>query len=69
MRKDKLHIWNCKIVVDEKFQIPRGFDETPREAVIAAVEATGIEVLGCSSGWGGSLTDGEFEALKGYHEP
>lgn len=43
-------------------ELPRGFDSPPRRAAIEAVEEAGLEVVTCSSGWGGRSTD-EDEAL------
>lgn len=57
-------VWECKIVVPADAELPPGFDGPPRSAAIAAVEADGIEVLGCASGWGGSLTKSEQEAFE-----
>jgi len=59
----KVKVWECKIIVSEDAELPPGFDWPPRSAAIAAVEAAGIEVLGCSSGWGGSLTKDEQEGF------
>ena len=55
----KVKVWECKIIVPEDCDLPPGFDGPPRLAAIAAVESAGIEVLGCSSGWCGSLTKEE----------
>lgn len=57
----KVKVWDCKIVVSGDAVLPNGFDSVPRKAVISAVENAGIEVLGCSSGWGGTLTKAERE--------
>jgi hypothetical protein len=62
--RNKVQVWECKIIVPEGAELPPGFDAPPRSAAVAAVEAAGIEVLGCSSGWGGSLTKGEEEAFN-----
>ena len=62
----KVKVWECKIIVPAEAELPPGFDFPPRTAAIAAVESAGIPVLGCSSGWGGSLTKEEqtgFESL------
>lgn len=56
MSEDKYQIWDCKIVVPADAKLPNGFDWPPRQAAIAAVEAAGIEVIGCSSGWGGRIS-------------
>jgi hypothetical protein len=61
--KEEYQIWTCKIVVPKDSKLPNGFDSPPRLAAIEAIEKTGIKVLGCSSGWGGSLTKGEREAF------
>lgn len=53
-------VWECKIVVPVTAELPFGFDSPPRRAAINAVEAAGIEVLGCFSGWGGHLTSWEL---------
>lgn len=60
----KLKVWECKIIVPEDAELPPAFDWPPRSAAIEAVEKAGIEVLGCSSGWGGSLTKGEQDAFE-----
>lgn len=57
-------VWECKVIVDGDAELPPGFDSPPRRAAVEAVERAGIEVLGCSSGWGGSLTQGEQEAFE-----
>jgi hypothetical protein len=60
----KVKVWECKIVVPEDAELPAAFDLPPRTAAIKAVENAGVEVLGCSSGWGGSLTTAESEAFE-----
>lgn len=60
----KVKVWECKIIVPESAELPAGFDFPPRKAAIAAIESAGITVIGCSSGWGGSLTKGEIEAFE-----
>lgn len=57
-------VWECKIVVAADVELPRGFDHPPRAAAVEAVEAVGIEVLSCFSGWGGSLTAAEENAFR-----
>ncbi len=57
-------VWGCKIIVPEDAELPPGFDAPPRGAAIAAIESAGIPVLGCSSGWGGSLSKDEQEAFE-----
>ena len=52
----KYRVWDCQIVVPADAQLPEGFDFPPRLAATNAVEAAGIEVVVCFSGWGGSLT-------------
>lgn len=59
--RNKVKVWECKIIVPENAELPPGFDSPPRMAAIAAVESAGIHVIGCSSGWGGSLTKEEEE--------
>jgi len=61
---EELKVWVCKIIVSGDTELPNGFDRPPRKAVMEAVESHGIDVLGCSSGWGGSLTKDENEAFK-----
>ena len=56
---EKYKVWTCKIVVSGEIDLPRAFDSPPRKAVIAAIESAGIEVVGCSSGWGGSISKNE----------
>jgi hypothetical protein len=58
----KVQVWFCKIIVPAG-ELPNGFDGPPRKAATEAIEAAGVEVLGCSSGWGGSLTKGEAAAF------
>lgn len=60
----KVKVWECKILVPEDAELPPGFDSPPRSAAIEAIEKAGIEVLGCASGWGGSLTAEEREAFE-----
>lgn len=62
----KVQVWECKIVIP-KGELPPGFDAPPRQAVINAIESAGIEVIGCSSGWGGSLTEDEIIAFDLFH--
>jgi len=57
-------VWSCKIVVRGDVLIPDGFDFPPRCGAIDAVEKTGIEVLDCFSGWGGTLTETEREIVE-----
>ena len=61
----KYRVWACKIVVPADVELPSGFDAPPRGAAQQAVEDAGIEVLGCFSGWAGSLTEGERKVLEG----
>jgi len=61
--KNKIQVWECKIIVKDG-ELPNGFDFPPRMAAIKAVESAGIEVLSCSSGWGGELTKSEIEYLN-----
>lgn len=61
---ENVKVWECKIIVPADAELPNGFDWPPRSAAIEAVENAGIPVLGCASGWGGSLTKGEQEAFK-----
>jgi len=56
-------VWTCKIVVPADTKLPNGFDAPPRWAAMQAVEATGIPVLSCFSGWGGKLSDSEREIV------
>ena len=47
--------WVCIIGPVDKAELPEGFDSSPRTAAIEAieaVEAAGIEVENCWSGWG-----------------
>lgn len=60
----KVKVWECKILVPEDAELPPGFDSPPRLAAIEAIENSGIEVLGCASSWGGSLTAKEREAFE-----
>ncbi len=63
MKDLKVKVWECKVIVSEDADLPMGFDSPPRMAAIKAIENAGIEVLGCASGWGGDLTDGEANAF------
>lgn len=60
----KYKVWECKIVVPGDTELPNGFDAPPRSAAIAAVEGSGISVLSCYSGWGGTLTKEEEQAMN-----
>jgi hypothetical protein len=64
MKTGNVKVWECKIIASDDIDLPNGFDWPPRSAACEAVEAAGIKVLGCSSGWGGSLTKGEQEAFE-----
>ncbi len=61
---NKFRVWDCKIVVPIDVEIPDGFDWPPRCGAISAVEANNIKVLGCFSGWGGTLTETEIEVIE-----
>ena len=56
-----MQVWECKILVPDDVELPDGFDNPPRTAAIEAIRKTGIPVLACASGWGGSLTKEEKE--------
>lgn len=60
----KVKVWECKILVPEDAELPPGFDFPPRRAAIEAVDQAGIRVLGCSSGWNATLTEGEQAAFQ-----
>ena len=64
MDRKKVKVWACKIIVSEDSELPNGFDYPPRMAAIEAVEVEGIKVLGCSSGWGGTITENEEDAFN-----
>jgi len=57
-------VWTCKIVVPGDAVLPHGFDWPPRMGATQAVEAAGIKIISCFSGWGGELTEGEREFIK-----
>ena len=57
-------VWECKIVVSDEAELQNGADYPPRMAAITAVERMGITVLGCFSGWGGTLTDTQKIVLE-----
>ena len=63
----KYKIWTCKLVVPGDVELPNGFDWPPRNGATEAVTGAGIEVVGCFSGWGGSLTEGEIEVLERHN--
>ena len=56
-------VWDCKIVVSDNTEIPDGFDFPPRRAAISTIEAAGIKVLACFSGWDGELTKVEKQLV------
>ena len=62
--RKNVKVWTCKVVVSGDAELPPGFDSPPRRACIKAVEDAGIEVLGCSSGWHGSISQMEEEAFN-----
>lgn len=57
-------VWTCKLVIDDTKPVPMGFDQPPRHAAVAAVEAAGFHVVSMFSGWGGQLTDIEREVVE-----
>jgi len=57
-------VWDCKIVVPIDTEMPDGFDNPPRRAAVKAVEAIGIKVVACFSGWGGELTKTELKIVE-----
>ena len=64
----KYKVWQCKVVVPWDVELPRGFDLPPRRAVIEAIEAKGIKVITCFSGWGSDLTEGELQIVDKDYE-
>jgi len=60
----RFKVWNCKIVVAGDAKIPDGFDFPPRRAAVEAIEADGIGVISCFSGWGGTLTETQTEIVE-----
>ena len=68
MSDKKYKVWTCKIIIPD-VETPSGFDSPPRMAAIEAIEAAGIEVLVCASGWGGTLDDGDRRALAEHTDP
>jgi len=61
--KPKYKVWECKLVGEGDAELPLGFDAALRRAVTAAVEAAGVEVHSCFSGWGAKLTPGQRRCL------
>ena len=59
----KYRVWECKIAVPFDSDLPDGFDHPPRKAAMEAVEKV-TKVLGCFSGWGGTLTDTQKEIVE-----
>jgi hypothetical protein len=57
-------VWTCKIVVPGDAVLPHGFDWPPRKGATEAVEAAGIKVISCFSGWGGELDEGERDFIE-----
>jgi len=66
-KKGTYKVWTCKLVVSGEVELPQGFDWPPRKGATEAVANSGIEVLGCFSGWGDSLTEGEIEVLERHN--
>lgn len=64
MADNEYRVWDCKIVVPSGEELPQGFDSPPRIAAIKAVEAAGVEVVSCFSGWAGSLTPTQLELVR-----
>ena len=61
----KYRVWTCSLVLhpDAKTSI-MGFDSVPRKGAVEAVEkATGMDVLSCFSGWGGTLNEIQEEIV------
>ena len=58
-------VWDCRIIVEVSDKgLPNGFDFPPRRAAIDAIENAGIGVVMCSSGWGGTMNDGDKEFIR-----
>src|ERR1041385_1219099 len=57
-------VWTCKIVVPGDAVLPHGFDWPPRMGATQAVEAAGIKIISCFSGWGGELDEGERDFIE-----
>jgi hypothetical protein len=58
-------VWTCKIVLPNDASLSDGADFPPRRAAMEAV--TGITdrpIVGCFSGWGGTLTESEAAYLR-----
>ena len=62
----KYQVWNCQIVVRGDACLPYGFDFAPRRAAVEAIERSGVEVLSCFSGWGGTLNAGQQWCMELY---
>lgn len=62
-----MRVWECRIVIDDDQVLPAGFDFPPRRAAIAAVEAHGVRVKACFSGWG-HQTNPDEDAYLEYQE-
>ena len=60
----KYRVWECKIVVPADSPLPFAFDLPPRDAAQKAVEASGVPVLACFSGWGGQLSATELQFME-----
>lgn len=60
----KYLVWDCKLIIPADSIVPDGFNNVPRRAAIDAVEALGIAVKGCFSGWGGKLTEIEESIIE-----
>lgn len=60
----KYKVWECKIVVSDTTELPKGFDSPPRQAAIETIENNGIEIVSCFSGWGGKLLEEETKCVE-----
>ena len=64
MQQKNYRVWECKIIVPIGTKFPSGFDAPPRSAACMAVEKV-TDIVGCFSGWGGSLDEIEVDILEG----
>ena len=60
----KYRVWQFRIMIPLDAETPIAFDGPPRSAAVDAVEAAGIPVIACFSGWGHSETESELAVIE-----
>ncbi|USL89981.1 hypothetical protein [Vibrio phage vB_VpaS_CHI] len=64
----RFNVWECKLVIPEDTELPNGADNPFRKAVLQVAKDLDLPVEGCLSGWGGSLTRSERDAMPSKFE-